>query len=51
MAIRSFCDRCGEEIQTVIFKVKAGVKDYDFCDKCKSAFDLFMKSDTILKNT
>lgn len=51
MATRNYCDRCGEEIQSVVFKVKAGVKDYDFCDKCKAAFDLFMKADALPKNT
>lgn len=47
MASRSFCDRCGQEIQAMLFKVKAGVKEYDLCEKCKEAFELFLKANSI----
>lgn len=47
MAQRNFCDRCGEEIEGVVFKLKAGIQEYDLCPSCKSAFETFLKADTI----
>lgn len=48
MATRSFCDRCGDEIQGVAYVIKAGVKEnYDLCQECRKKFEQYMTADTI----
>jgi len=45
MSSRSFCDRCGKEIEGIVCEITIGArgKSYDLCIECKRELDEFME--------